>query len=252
MESSIRGSGYESLIVKLLTLRKSIHRRILPSFLVTSTTGDAQLLEEGSITSNSKSLRSSSFNAFSLASGSLLGPSLTFSGDFMFIECWHTSVVEKSLFDLENRSSNPSIRLTAILCSSWLMVPTSESSSDCRCSGSSTSSSKLASPSALSSIGSSRSSVTGNCAGRPTGSHVATLVPLLRVCGLVPKFTTRTGRHSWVGFTSARAIATFPSHKVAPFPSTNPCVKCMSPSTAPGSIISLSGGTTTVSAIFMR
>ena len=83
-----------------------MHRCMDPSFFVTETTGDAQLLLEVSMTPRSRKLTSSSFKAFLFASGNHLGPNLTHSPDVIFILCWSISVIDKSFFDFANPLTN--------------------------------------------------------------------------------------------------------------------------------------------------
>ena len=238
MESSMRGRGYESFKVRSFTLRKSTHRRIDPSFLVTRTTGDDQQLFEGSMTPSFNNRSSSSFRACRLASANLRGPNFTRSCDTMVMLWWSVEVMLRSSFDLAKCSANTVTRHSAMSCSSGV------------------------SRSRHSSINMWTWSGRPSCSGHPggpspedtawpthvTGSHVATCVSWKSFWGSGLMFITRTGRISPAGFTTARATTTLPSHNWWTFASTIPCVTGGWSLIFPGMIISLIGGMITVSA----
>ena len=61
MVSSMRGKGWASFLVTSLTFLKSMQKLVVPSFLCTSTIGEAQGPLAGSITPCSNMLSSSSW-----------------------------------------------------------------------------------------------------------------------------------------------------------------------------------------------
>ena len=119
-DSSMRGSGYESLIVKEFTNLKSTHVRRDPSFFVTRTRGDDQLLVEGSITPSS-SIQSNAFlKSLRLDNGIRLSGCLTPPVPDIFILCESTWVVDNSSRDFTYISWKSRTKSLATPC--WLSV----------------------------------------------------------------------------------------------------------------------------------
>ena len=235
--SSMRGKGYESLMVRRLTNLKSTQRRNEPSFLVTSTTGDAQALFEDSMTPILNKRSSSHLRACPFARANRLGPSFTRSADTMVMLCWSAFVIDRSSFDLAKLSTNSDRRHSAKSLSWGPRKSLLASIRFCTCCG-------RVPPSSLGPSGCDW--ITSD-----TGSHVAIWVPACNLCGSLLKFMTRTGRVPRDGFSRVCATITLPSHNSWQLPSTIARVTWDISPASPGTIISLKPGITTVSAIWI-
>ena len=233
--SSMYGKGYESLTVRRLTNLKSTQRHNEPSFFVTSTTGDAHALFEGSMTPSFSRRSSSHFRACRFARANRLGPSFTRSADTMVMLCWSVFVIDRSSFDLAKLFDK--LRQKAFSQISLMRTEKSLLASIrfCTCCG----------RVPLSSLGPSGCDwITSD-----TGSHVAIWVPACNLCGWLLKFMTRTGRVPRDGFNRVCATITLPSYNSWQLPSTIARVRWDISPVSPGTIISLKPGITTVSAI---
>ena len=216
-----------------------MHRRIDPSFLVTRTTGDAQLLFQGSMTPSVRSLFNSCFRAWRLTSASLCGPSFTRAFDTIVMPWWTTEVWVRSSLHFAKSPANSARRTSAMTCSSGVSRSWDSSSNFWSWSGRVSYSSGT--------LDEERVWLTLD-----TGSHTPTWVSWKRTWGSVLMFITLKGRTPSTGFTTTWPKTTLPSHKWRSLESTITWVNGGVSSIFPGTIISDIGGMVTVSATVIR
>ena len=201
------------------------------------------------MTPRSVILASSSLTTSHCDSGSRLGPNLDVSEETILVSWDKTSVVSISSFD-STKVSSSSCNITPAICFCvevmWLSY-LSRTGDICDGSLISASPSNEQRDWSRPLETSSEPSGISSSARTRTGAQDPRTKPSGSVSGWLPRFISRTGTSPLEGLTSIFASATRPSHKGMSPDSFIAAVKWGLPSTTPGMIISLLGGTTTVS-----